>query len=475
MSALGSPVTEVIALTDLHNLLYKTLANIVGPENITDKDFELEAYTRDLSSAPEKRASLVVRPSTTEQVSTILRVVNRYRVPVYIRGGGTSHWGEWLPDQGGILMDMTELNKIIEIDERALTATVQGGCTWFKLRGELKKRGLSCEPREMGGRAITIGASITKIGSGSIGVTKRGRLGWDVLSLEVVLPTGEIIKTAAVEYLGFRPFENRGIGPNLTQFFIGSGGELGVITEVTLRVTPIPLDGYMYFDFGRFQDLERVGDEVTRPVGDELAFHLEYGTTGTLEEGTGIEVRVWTYGYTEKELEFRTERVRDICTGEGGTEGDPKKAEMTHHRDYGFLWGGLTDYFDPGPIDYVGGYCPIYSLHKFYEVWKEIVQEKHGWTPPPKSGLGGWLIPRGWGVFGEFRYIDPDERLRVRTTAEELTRKWFDIDLMPWRLGDHLYLAKHTIPKLGGWYELIKRIKKELDPNDILNPGKMIR
>ena len=85
------------------------------------------------------------------------------------------------------------------------------------------------------------------------------------------------------------------------------------------------------------------------------------------------------------------------------------------------------------------------------------------------------MIPRGWGVFGEFRYIDPDERPRVRTTAEELTRKWFELDFMPWRLGDHLYLTKHTIPKLGGWYELIKRIKKELDPNDILNPGKMIR
>ncbi|MHA2149125.1 MAG: FAD-binding oxidoreductase, partial [Candidatus Thorarchaeota archaeon] len=154
-------------MTDFSGFLYKTLVNIVGPENASDRDFELEAYTRDLSSAPEKRASFVVRPSTTEQVASILKIANRYKVPVYIRGGGTSHWGEWLPLQGGILMDMSGLNQIIEIDERNLTATVQGGCTWFKLRGELQKRSLSCEPREMGGRAITIGASITKIGSGS--------------------------------------------------------------------------------------------------------------------------------------------------------------------------------------------------------------------------------------------------------------------------------------------------------------------
>jgi FAD/FMN-containing dehydrogenase len=462
-------------LTDFSGFLYKTLVNIVGPENASDRDFELEAYTRDLSSAPEKRASFVVRPSTTEQVASILKIANRYKVPVYIRGGGTSHWGEWLPLQGGILMDMSGLNQIIEIDERNLTATVQGGCTWFKLRGELQKRSLSCEPREMGGRAITIGASITKIGSGSVGVTKRGRLGWDVLGLEVVLPTGEVIKTVPAEYLGFRPFENRGLGPNLTQFFIGSGGELGVITEVTLRVTPLPLDAYLYFDFENLEEVERVGDEVTRPVGDELAFHLDYYRGESIDRKAGVEVRVWVYGYTEEELDFRTRRLREICSSAGGIEGDAKKTEITHHRDHGFLWGGLTDYFDPGPIDYVGGYCPIYSLHKFYDVWNEIVPKKHKWTPAPKSGFGGWLIPRGWGLFSEFRYIDPEERQRVRLAAEELTQKWFELDFMPWRLGDHLFMTKHTIPRLGGWYELIKRLKRELDPNDILNPEKMIR
>jgi len=465
-------------LIEVHSLLYRALENIVGPGNLSDKDFDLEAYSRDLSSAPEKRASFVIRPKTREQVSAIVQVASRYKIPVYIRGGGTSHWGEWLPIQGGILMDMTELNQIIEIDEQNLTATVQAGCTWFKLRNELKKRDLTNDPREMGGRAITVGASISKIGSGPIGTAKRGRLGWDVLGLEVILPNGEIVKTAAIEYLGLRPFENKGIGPDLTQFFIGSGGELGIVTEVTLRVSPIPLDAYMYFSFDRWQDVERVGDELTRPVGDELAYSLEYSkampTAVGKITGAEIDVKIWTCGYSREELEFRCSTVRDICGKAGGKEGDPMISEKIYHRDNGSLWGGLRDYFETGPVDYVGGYFPLYSLHKFYEAYQEIVVKKYGWVPP-KSGFGGWLIPRGWGHYLEFHYTDPDERARIRETADELTKRYMEIGFLPWRLGDHLSLAKYSIPKLGAWYELVKRLKKELDPNNILNPGIMIR
>jgi len=67
------------------------------------------------------------------------------------------------------------------------------------------------------------------------------------------------------------------------------------------------------------------------------------------------------------------------------------------------------------------------------------------------------------------------EGMNADMSAEELTKRWFELGFMPWRLGDHLFLAKYSIPKLGAWYELVKRLKKELDPNDILNPGKMIR
>lgn len=462
----------------MHAYIYRVLENIVGSENVTDKGFDIEAYTRDMGASDEKRASFIVRPKTNRQVSTIVRVANRYRIPIYVRGGGTSHFGGWQPIQGGVLLDMKRMNRIVEIDEKNLTATVEAGCTWYKLYKALKKVGLTNDPREQGGRVGTVGASIAKIGSGPIGVSKRGRLGWDVLGLEVVLPTGEIIKTAAVEYMGTRPFENRGIGPDMTHFFIGSGGALGVFTEVTLRVSPIPYDGYLYFNFTNYKDVEKVGDAVSRPVGDELVFTLQQDVSApwVRKGGTGIDVEAWIYGYTKEELEFRRKKVREICVDAGGKEGDPSIAETIFHRHEGCHWKGITDYFTKGPVDYVSGYCPLYSLHEYYNLYDEIVVKKHRMGEEGKCGFGGWLIPRGWGIYVEFIYTDPEERPKILEIGTELTKKFCEIGFMPERLGGHPgHLTRHSISRLGPWYELIERFKRMLDPNNILNPGWLIR
>jgi FAD/FMN-containing dehydrogenase len=468
-------------MNSTYPLLYRALENIVGSENVTDKDFVLEAYTRDLGTGSEKRPSIVVLPKNKHEISATVRLANRYRVPVYVRGGGTSHVGEWLPIEGGILVDMTKMDRIIDVDTINLTATVEAGCTWHKLYKELRARGLTSDPREIGGRTMTVGASVSKRGSGPIGITKRGRLGWDVLGLEVVLPTGEVIKTAAVEYLGGKPFESGGIGPNLTQFFIGSGGELGIFTEVTLRVSPIPpKDGYIYFNFDKSEGLEKAGDALTMPVGDEYAYSLAFDTAKPwgAGEGKGIDVRVMTCGYSDEILDYRMKKIREICVGAGGREGDPKAAEAYFHRDRGYLWGGMIDFYKYGDVDYYGmGYCPLYSLHKYYKIYEDICIKKYNLTPK-QVGFGGWVLSRGWGFYISLRYKDPEERPKIVQRGDEITRMLFlESDYMPWRLGGdiNLPLANYAIPRLGAWYEFIRRIKGELDPNRILNPGVMIR
>ena len=259
--------------------LFEGLSAIVGPSNVTDLDFDLFSYSRDLSPARARTASVVVRPKSTDEVSAITRLANGNHVPVYVRGGGTSHWAAWLPVKGGILLDMSAMEDVLEIDSDNLTATVQSGCTWYKLDMELKKKGLTYLSSEMGGPAMTIGGSIVKAGGGAYGTTKFGLHGQcDVLGVEFVLPTGEIVRTGSGAYAKVSSFRRYGIGPDLTGLLIGSEGTLGTVTEVTLQVRPIPeAEDYLSFIFHDWNDVMEVGDAITRPFGDELAYGFEAG------------------------------------------------------------------------------------------------------------------------------------------------------------------------------------------------------
>lgn len=444
--------------------ILRVLENIVGADSVTDEEFVLESYSRDLSESSPKRAEFVVRPRTAPQVSLIIQVANRYKIPVYVRGGGTGHYGACLPVQGGIVLDMTQMNKIIKIDKRNLIVHVQAGCTWHKLNQELKKERLTLLPREMGGFAMTIGASASKSGAGPVGCAKRGPMGLkDILGLQIVLPTGEIVRTnpiADVSGIGF--------GPSLTGLYVGSAGTLGVITEVYLRISPMPeAEEYLYFVFKRYQDVEKVADAVTRRVGDELTFSFStFQTASNLKE---VPAYMWVQG-SKEECRSKSSQIKRICVNSHGKEGDPNEGEAY----YEMAWGKLRDYFAKGVIEYVGGWCPIYSIHVFNEAWREVVIEKHDFRSDT-SGFTGWLITRGWGFNGQFCYYEPSEWEEMRVVADELAKRYLALGAVPRQIGGpsvSMYLGwrEHA----GLYYEVIKKIKKALDPNDILNPGVMI-
>ncbi|MFW9960866.1 MAG: FAD-binding oxidoreductase, partial [Candidatus Thorarchaeota archaeon] len=115
------------------------LREAVSPERVSDRDFDLIPYSRDLSPASQKLPTHVVLPESREEIQKILKIANKENVPVYIRGGGTSHWDAYLAQEPGIMLDMSRMNKIIDINERDLVATVQPNCTWAKLDRELQK------------------------------------------------------------------------------------------------------------------------------------------------------------------------------------------------------------------------------------------------------------------------------------------------------------------------------------------------
>ena len=452
----------------MNSEVYQGLAAIVGTDNLTDLDFDLYSYSRDLSPARERIASMIARPKSTSEVSAIMRFANRNRLPVYVRGCGCSHWAAWLPVHGGLLLDMCAMEDVLEIDEDNLTATVQSGCTWYKLDRELRKKELTYLSSEMGGPAMTVGGSIIKAGGGPYGATKFGLHGqYDVLGLEFVLPTGEIVRTGSGAYLGVPRFRRYGIGPDLTGLLIGSEGTLGILTEATLQVRPIPeAEDFISFTFEKWNDVMKVGDAITRPFGDEIAYGFQAGEESNAL-GT-IAAQIHLYGYDKEMLEYREKKLKEICSKYNGKEGQASTSQEFFTR----VVAGLKGIFEQGVWHFAGcGLIPIRRLPEFNEVWREVVARRYKF---PTCTFGAWTFPRGWTIYAHLRYTEPDDHEAILKISNEMNERFIEMGIVPFGIGGPDGTLPFIRGRLGSYYELLRSVKKLLDPNDILQPSILV-
>ncbi len=208
------------------------IASIVGAENVVLEKEELERYAHDETEDLRYFPQIAVKPQTTEQISRLLKLCNEHVIPVTPRGGGTGLSGGALPVHGGLLISMEKFNRILDIDERNLQATVEPGVITETFMDAVAEKNLlyPVDPSSKG--SCFIGGNMAH-GSGGPRVVKYGTIREYVLNMEVVLPDGEIIWTGAntLKYAS---------GYNLTQLMIGSEGTLGIITKIVLKLIPRP-------------------------------------------------------------------------------------------------------------------------------------------------------------------------------------------------------------------------------------------
>lgn len=184
--------------------------------------------TEDLHYYPE----VVVKPANAQEISQIMRLCHLNHVPVTPRGAGTGLSGAALPLHGGVLLSTERLNKIIDIDQRNLQATVEPGVVNEEFQNAVKEKGLFYPPDPASKGSCFLGGNLS-MSSGGPKAVKYGVTRDYVLNMEVVLPTGEIIWTGAnvLKY---------STGYNLTHLMIGSEGTLGVITKIVFKLIPYP-------------------------------------------------------------------------------------------------------------------------------------------------------------------------------------------------------------------------------------------
>ncbi len=208
------------------------LQKIVGKENALTSPEALKAYSYDGTTSWVHEPDIVVFPTSTQQVSDIMKLANAEKIPVTPRGGGTNVSGGSIPIMGGIVLCTTKMNKILKVDKENLTATVEPGVVLQDLTIRLMKDGLFFPPDPQSFLGATLGGIIAENAGGpacvKYGVTKQY-----ILGVEVVLPSGDIV------HLGGRTLKNV-VGYDLLHIFISSEGTLGVVTKAELKLNPIP-------------------------------------------------------------------------------------------------------------------------------------------------------------------------------------------------------------------------------------------
>ncbi|HEX9778724.1 MAG TPA: FAD-linked oxidase C-terminal domain-containing protein [Geopsychrobacteraceae bacterium] len=211
--------------------IIKILTSIVGRENLSTEKADLICYSYD---ATQRRflPEVVVHPGSADEVSLIMKMANAERIPVFPRGAGSGFTGGSLPTAGGIVLVMTRFDQILQIDEDNLVATVEPGVVTEQFQQAVEKVGLFYPPDPASLKFSTLGGNVAECAGGprcvKYGVTKDF-----ILGLEVVTPTGDIIATGGSTMKGV-------VGYDLTKLMCGSEGTLAVITKIIVKLLPLP-------------------------------------------------------------------------------------------------------------------------------------------------------------------------------------------------------------------------------------------
>jgi len=425
------------------------------------------------AGTPIARPEIVVRPETEEAVAEVLAIADAHRTPVVPWGGGSGTQGGCLPIRGGIVIDMTALDEIIEVDERSMTVTAQAGVNGRRLEAELNERGLMLPHYPASVEWATVGGYIAARGSGVLS-TRYGKIEDLLLSLRVATPAGGLMDTVGVP--------RHAVGPELTQLFVGSEGTLGVITRATLQLVPMPAE--RRFAAVAFPSVG-IGIEAIRgalQAGHRPSVVRMYDQDATRlafspvvgEQLSGVYTVLAFEGEPEA-VAVEERRTLELARAAGAEVLDPALGQRWWDRRYDFygpphqpelpsIWGTL---------DVVATYSRIDAV---YDALRTAVRE-----PYADSGLelrmhfSHWYL---WGTMIYGRFVVPDGgpdalALHDRIWEDGMTAALDAGGVMNDHHGVGIKLGPYMRRQHGAALDTMRAIKAALDPNDVMNPGKM--
>jgi glycolate oxidase len=447
------------------------LREIVGADHFSDQLIDLVSYSYDASDH-NHRPEAAVWPLHTEQVSKIMRLAHENHLPVIPRGAGTGLAGGAVPIRGGLVLDLCRMNRIIGVRVVDRSVVVQPGVVYADLENAIAPYGFFFPPDPASGKACTLGGNVAT-NAGGIRGAKYGVTRDYVLGLEVVLPDGRVMHTGTA-------CMKSSSGYDLTRLFVGSEGTLGIITEIILKISPKPLSHKTAL--GMFPSLRDAGQAVSdimhSGIIPSVLEIMDANSIRVLREiasfplpDAAAVILTETDGYTSEETEYQMARILEAFRKNGVTE----IQEAASAEEAEKLWklrksvGSAAAKLRTNNISEDVA-IPISRLPELLAGISAIVA-KHGLPFVIFGHAGdGNIHPRIM-----YDRSNAEERQKVLSVAEEIFR--LSCSLGGTLTGEHgVGIAKAPFMALEhdrAAMELMRSLKKLIDPRNILNPGKM--
>ncbi len=427
-------------------------------------------YARGEDTYDPVLSKAVVFPETNEEVSQLLKLCNEHKIPVVPFGTGTSLEGHVVGNQNGITISLEKMNKVLSVNAADFDCRVQANVTRKQLNEYLREDGVFF-PIDPGADAALGGMAATSA-SGTMAV-KYGTMRTVISGLTVVLPNGDIIKTGART-------KKTSAGYNLTNLFIGSEGTLGIITEVQLRLSPIPesiMSAVCYFPdldsaVKASQEVIQYGVPIARIEmlnKDQMEISIKYSKLDNIKASPTL---FFEFHGSETSNNESISIVEEISKSNGGSDFQWASSQEEQKK----LWKARHDVYYS--VKALGNDMKVYStdvcvpISRLVECisWAEKEVQKLGLTAPMVGHVGD-------GNFHSIVLYDPDDKdkqKKIRQYSDDLISKALELEgTITGEHGIGLQKKHYLLREHPDNVPVMKSIKRSIDVNNIMNPGKI--
>lgn len=466
----------------MFNMIQSELEDAVGRDNVSQRQVDKLTYAVDyfwLSRMWVERgktpieADWIVYPGSAQEVSAILKIANYYKIPVTTWGGGAGSQGGALAVEGGIILDTKRMNKVIDFDTESYTVTAETGIIQQNLEWYANEKGYSLMhyPSSIG--CSTLGGFLAHRGTGVLS-TKYGNIDDLCLSMEIVLPNGDIMNTL--------PVPKHSSGPDLKSLFTGSEGTYGVITKATMKIFEIPeVRRFQAYMFHSLTDGIKAGREIMKKIKPSvIRLFDEAETQKLIKRVMGINksgvYMVFGIEGDKAIVDVEEKIIHNICMETAYEALGPELGERWWKQRYDFFYPphmfDLPQMF--GTMDTIATYDKI---EKVYWAMKQAIEENY----PQAQFIAHFSHWFDWGCMVYDRFIieeapkDPSEALKLHN---EIWNTGVRVALANGGvLNDHhgvgIKLSRLMKEQYGPAMQVLTGIKRMLDSNGIMNPYKL--